>query len=62
MNCIKCKNKAHTTIKVNIFNIKHVHACKKCELEIRRDFNLALVHDDSGDVLFIKNILNKYKL
>lgn len=62
MFCIKCNQKANKTIKVNILNIDKIYSCDNCFHEINRDFNLVKVHDDSGDFLFIRNILNKYKL
>jgi hypothetical protein len=60
MNCIKCKEKSTHSIKVEYENIDLIYTCDNCFKEVKKDFNMAFIHYDSGDMLFVRKIHKKY--
>ncbi len=62
MQCIKCKKEAQCVVKVGYANIDNIFACMGCIDEVKKDFNLAFVHYDSGDQLYVNIIHKKYGL
>jgi len=60
MQCIKCKKEATCVVQVEYGNINKVFACVTCVDEVKRDFNLAFIHFDSNDMIFVIRIHKKY--
>jgi hypothetical protein len=62
MTCIKCKQEAVCVVKVDYMNIDTVFACMEHVDEVKKDFNLAFIHFDSDDLLYVNRIHKKYGL
>lgn len=62
MQCIKCKKEAQCVVKVDYANIDKVFACMCCVDEVKKDFNMALIHYDSNDDIYVNRIHKKYGL
>jgi len=60
MQCIKCKKPATCIIPVSYHEIKNVYACIECVEEVKKDFNLSLIHHDNEDTIFVNRIHKKY--
>jgi hypothetical protein len=60
MQCVKCKKDATCVVQVEYSSINKVFACTTCVDEVKKDFNLAFIHHDSDDMIFVNRIHKKY--